>query len=232
MSKAKKTRKFAAVKRVIDTAKDARLKAVKAKQANAEKNKKPDTPQVRDLGAVNTGLFFRYNTALGPPYRVLVDTNFINFSIQNKLELIKSMMDCLYAKSIPCITDCVMAEIEKLGSRFRVALRFVFSFLAPPPLPVSHPNGSSNWCLIFSRASPRSVAKDPRFERIACTHKGTYADDCLVERVTQHPCYIVATCDRDLRRRLRKVPGVPIMYISNHRYSVERMPEAFGAPPV
>lgn len=29
------------------------------------------------------------------------------------------------------------------------------------------------------------IAKDPRFERLPCTHKGTYADDCLVDRVTQ-----------------------------------------------
>lgn len=43
-------------------------------------------------------MFFQYNAALGPPYHILVDTNFINFSIQNKLELVKSMMDCLYAK--------------------------------------------------------------------------------------------------------------------------------------
>jgi len=29
---------------------------------------------------------------------VLIDTNFINFSFQNKLELVSGMMDCLYAK--------------------------------------------------------------------------------------------------------------------------------------
>lgn len=29
------------------------------------------------------------------------------------------------------------------------------------------------------------IAKDPRFERLPCSHKGTYADDCLVQRVTQ-----------------------------------------------
>ena len=63
-----------------------------------------------------------------------------------------------------------------------------------------------------------SIAKDPRFERLPCLHKGTYADDCLVERVTQHKCYIVATCDRDLKRRIRKVPGVPIMFISQRKY--------------
>jgi rRNA-processing protein FCF1 len=50
-----------------------------------------------------------------------------------------------------------------------------------------------------------TLMQDPRFERIPCSHKGTYADDCLVERVKAHRCYLVATCDRDLRRRIRKV---------------------------
>jgi len=29
------------------------------------------------------------------------------------------------------------------------------------------------------------IIKDSRFERLPCFHKGTYADDCLVQRVTQ-----------------------------------------------
>jgi rRNA-processing protein FCF1 len=32
-------------------------------------------------------MFFKHNTQLGPPYQVLVDTNFINFSIRNKVRL-------------------------------------------------------------------------------------------------------------------------------------------------
>ena len=47
---------------------------------------------------VSSALFFQYNTQLGPPFYILVDTNFINFSIKNKLDLFQSMMDCLYAK--------------------------------------------------------------------------------------------------------------------------------------
>lgn len=74
------------------------------------------------------------------------------------------------------------------------------------------------------------IVKDPRFQRITCLHKGTYADDCIVNRVTQHKCYIVATNDRDLRNRIRKITGVPIMYVSQHKYSIERMPDAYGAP--
>ena len=107
-------------------------------------------------------------------------------------------MDCLYAKCIPVILDSVMAELEKLGSKYRVALR---------------------------------MAKDPRFLRMkGYVERGNYADDDLVMMVKQHRCFIVATCDKDLKRRIRKIPGVPIMYISQRKFTIERMPEAFGAP--
>jgi hypothetical protein len=33
---------------------------------------------------------------------------------------------------------------------------------------------------------------------------------------------------RELRGRIRKIPGVPCMYVSGYRYTVERMPEALG----
>ncbi|KAJ9681307.1 hypothetical protein PVL29_020267 [Vitis rotundifolia] len=190
MGKAKKARKFAVMKKMVTSK---ALKKHKEEVLNPTKKDENKEKTSRNVPYVPSALFFKYNTALGPPYRVLVDTNFINFSIQNKLDLEKGMMDCLYAKCTPCITDCVMAELEKLGQKYRVALR---------------------------------IAKDPRFERLLCTHKGTYADDCIVDRVTQHKCYIVATCDRDLKRRIRKVPGVPIMYITKHQYSIERLPEA------
>ncbi|RHY25564.1 hypothetical protein DYB32_008232, partial [Aphanomyces invadans] len=144
--------------------------------------KKKEKEAPRQIDQIPSNLFFKYNADLGPPYNILVDTNFINFSIKNKLEVVSAMMDCLLAKCIPCITDCVMAELEKLGHKYRVALR---------------------------------LAKDPRFERLPCTHKGTYADDCLMQRIQS--------------RRIRKVPGVPIMYIAQRKYAIERMPEANAA---
>ncbi len=67
----------------------------------------------------------------------------------------------LYAKCIPTFTDCTIAELEKLGDKYRLALR---------------------------------VAKDPRWERVKCSHKGTYADDCLVDRVS-----LVSTTKRNRR---------------------------------
>jgi len=218
MTKAKKTRQFAVMKRRIKE-NDPRLQIkMTAQERNRQIKKEADkryrNPQlvakeeekkakkfegtiIHRVEKTPSHLWFSYNTALGPPYRILIDTNFINFSIQNKLDVFTSMMDCLLAKCIPIITDCVIAELEKLGTKYRVALR---------------------------------IAKDPRFERYPCSHKGTYADDCIVNRVKAHRCYIVATCDKDLKRRLRKIPGVPIMYIHQHRYSIERFPDANNAP--
>lgn len=105
---------------------------------------------IKELEKQKVGLFFAHNTQLGPPYHVLIDTNFINFSIQHKLDIFRSLMDVLLAKAIPVVTDCVIAELEKMGHRYRLALK---------------------------------LTKDPRFKHLVCSHKGTYADDCLVDRV-------------------------------------------------
>lgn len=187
MGKAKKTRKFALVKRALQ-ASDARLKK------DTDKPKAADPELARLVPQVSSALFFQFNEAIKPPYQVLLDTNFFNFSIQKKIDIVRGLMDCLYAKCIPMVTDCVMAELEKLGPRFRIALK---------------------------------LAKDPRIQRVRCTHKGTYADDCLVSRVMQHKCFIVATNDADLKRRIRKIPGVPLLSVGGHAYVVERLPDVF-----
>lgn len=64
-------------------------------------------PVLLNSDQIPSNLFFKYNAELGPPYNVLVDTNFINFSIKNKLEVVSAMMDCLLAKCT-CImrTEC------------------------------------------------------------------------------------------------------------------------------
>ncbi|KAL8983847.1 MAG: hypothetical protein Q9177_004863 [Variospora cf. flavescens] len=192
MSRVKKTRKFAAVKRVIGQ-RDARLKQNQSKGSDESKRKSTGDRVVREIPQVSSSLFFQYNTALVPPYSVLVDTNFLSHTVQHKLELLSTMMDCLYAKCIPIITSCVMAELEKLGPKYRIALR---------------------------------IARDERWERLKCDHKGVYADDCLVDRVQKHKIYIVATNDRDLKRRVRKIPGVPIMSVARGKYTIERLPDA------
>ena len=197
MGRVKKTRKVQTVKRMVK-ATDTRT------AAPAQAALKPPTPEpaklgVREVQKTSSAMFFQANSNLRPPYQVLIDTNFLNFSIMNKLDVHKSLMDCLLAKAVPCVTDCVIAELEKLGSKYRLALR---------------------------------LARDPRFQRLTCTHAGSYADDCLVNRVTQHRCYLVGTNDKDLKRRLRKIPGVPLVGVVRGKYTVERMPESITAIPI
>ncbi|KAI1663000.1 Fcf1-domain-containing protein [Daldinia decipiens] len=200
MGVAKKTRKFAQVKRIISR-RDARLKENQTKAATttaaATASSKPSTSADiirRQVPQLPSSLFFQHNEALVPPYSVLVDTNFLSHTVQRKLPLLESMMDCLYAKCTPIITSCVMAELEKLGPKYRIALR---------------------------------IARDERWERLQCDHKGVYADDCIVDRVMKHRVYIVATNDKDLCRRIRKIPGVPILNVARGKYVIERLP---GAP--
>ncbi|KAK6832924.1 fcf1 domain-containing protein [Apiospora arundinis] len=194
MGVAKKVRKFAAVKRVIGK-QDARRRenAKKGEEKNPQNPKsKAKTELVREVPQMPSSMFFQANSALVPPYNVLVDTNFLSHTIQRKLPLLESMMDVLLAKANPIISDCVMGELERLGPKYRLALR---------------------------------IARDPRWERLTCDHKGIYADDCIVNTVMKHRIYIIATNDKDLKNRVRRIPGVPIMSVARGKYVIEKLPE-------
>lgn len=181
------------VKRVL-SAKDARLKVNRAKEAARHEKTDSADGLTRSIPQVPSSLFFQYNTALQPPYQVLIDTNFLSHTVRCKLDLQKALMDCLYASCTPIITSCVMAELEKLPQpKYRIALR---------------------------------IARDERWERLQCDHKGVYADDCIVDRAIKNRIYLVATNDRDLKRRIRKIPGVPLLSVAKGKYVIERLPDA------
>ncbi|ADM11506.1 uncharacterized protein Eint_050570 [Encephalitozoon intestinalis ATCC 50506] len=59
-------------------------------------------------------------------------------------------------------------------------------------------------------------------QRLECDHKGTYADDCIFNRVSAHRCYIVATSDTALRQRIKTIPGVPLITYRGQRCFIER----------
>ena len=201
MGKQKKNRAIK-VKKMI-TKNDVRVKAPVVKQKLQHKQEKENKENKNRITRFHeqhhSSLFFSYNQNLKPPYRVLLDTNFINMALQNKVDIFKGLMDLLLAKCLPMVTDCVLAELEKMGSKYRMALQ---------------------------------LARDPRFGRLTCQHRGTYADDCLCDRVSQHKCYLVATNDKDLKKRIRKIPGVPILFCKRGQFGIERMPLDVSQIPV
>merc|ERR1712014_226463 len=98
---------------------DSRVKEGGVKKKIRKEDK--DKAVLRESTQAHSSLFFQCNTSLKPPYQILLDTNFINMSIQMKLDVFQASMECM--------------------------------------------------------------------------HKGTYADDCICDRVVQHKCYIVGTND-------------------------------------
>ena len=52
--------------------------------------------------------------------------------IESNFVVPQGMMDCLYAECTPMITDCVLAELEKLGQKYRVALKIAKVSGCPP----------------------------------------------------------------------------------------------------
>lgn len=129
------------------------------------------------------------NSAIHPPYHVILDTNFINDCVRKKLVLEEALSDCLEANVKLFVPECVFAELEKLGRVYRVALNMI---------------------------------KNMDVTTLKCLHKGTYADNCILQRVREFKCYVVATSDTNLRQRIKKEPGVPIVYFRGYKCAVER----------
>jgi len=131
-----KTKAFAAVKRMISP-KDARIKkpAPNPNQLPKLERQRKDA-EVRNVAQTPASLFFSHNMSLGPPYHVLIDTNFINFSIQNKLDIMKSLMDCLYAKAPS--RGCHPRAPLPAAARGALLSRWT-AFSHPPRLPLSWP---------------------------------------------------------------------------------------------
>lgn len=74
------------------------------------------------------------------------------------------------------------------------------------------------------------IDKDLQFVWSPWTHKRTNADECLVQKVTQHKCYTVAMVDQYLKRRVQKTSGVlSCIFITTH-YNIEWMLDDYEAP--
>lgn len=132
---------------------------------------------------------FVLDSAIHPPYQVILDTNFINDCIRKKMDLKESILQCLDGDVNLLVPECVFGELEKLGRVYRLALNMI---------------------------------KSLNITKLICQHKGTYADDCIINRVKEFKCYIVATSDVNLRQRIKKVSRAPIVYFKGHRCATER----------
>ncbi|EOB13746.1 rRNA-processing protein FCF1 [Nosema bombycis CQ1] len=71
-----------------------------------------------------------------------------------------------------------------------------------------------------------ALIRGDEINKLKCDHKGTYADDCIVDRITKHRCYVVATSDTALKQRIKEIPGVPIITFRGRKIYVDRFMQA------
>ena len=128
-----------------------------------------------------------YNHLNDSPKIILVDTNFAYFSLKNKIDLFQGIAKCISSEFIICISNCVLLELEKLGPKFRLALRLL---------------------------------RQKKIIQLICLHPPTiiYADDCLFNSIKIKKNIILATCDKDLRKRVWKISSMPILSIKKKQF--------------
>ncbi|KAM3728109.1 rRNA-processing protein [Dirofilaria immitis] len=71
---------------------------------------------------------YRYNFGLEPPYEVLLDGTFAMAALQNKINLREQLPKYLNAEVDIRVTNCVLKELEKLGSTLYGALHICKQF--------------------------------------------------------------------------------------------------------
>lgn len=123
------------------------------------------------------------------PKYVLIDTNFIYFTIKNKISLTDSLIHCLNEIVVPCVSECVLMELEKLGPKFKLALKYL---------------------------------KNRNIIKLNCCHPKNiiYADDCIYNTVNLFRHFVVATCDTNLKKRLRKLSDIKLITIRKNQFKL------------
>ncbi|VDD95126.1 unnamed protein product [Enterobius vermicularis] len=71
---------------------------------------------------------FRYNFGFSPPFRILIDGTFAVAALANKINLREQLPKYLAEEVIICVTPCVLAELERLGTPVYGALHVCKQF--------------------------------------------------------------------------------------------------------
>jgi U3 small nucleolar RNA-associated protein 23 len=156
----------------------------------------------RHKAARRTLAFFRLAFGLAPPYKVLLDGNFLAQAVRMSIEFARLLPKLLHAESVGVgaaaragvflhVTECCLAELRSLG---------------PKGAPV-----------VAAATAGGAIGV------IRCRHKhghaaDTDASECIRQLVgpANAARFLVATQDAQLRDAMRRVAGVPVVLLSQN----------------
>uniref|UniRef100_A0A915EH12 rRNA-processing protein UTP23 homolog n=1 Tax=Ditylenchus dipsaci TaxID=166011 RepID=A0A915EH12_9BILA len=137
--------------------------------------------------------FFRYNYGFQAPHTVLLDGTFCQAALQNKINLREQMPKYLAEEVHMVVTNCVLQELEKLGSTVYGALAICRQFtVAKCP---HKPARTASECI--KHLARRSKTKD-------------------------HAKYFIGSQDDNLLLNLRDLGGIPLMSIKFNTILLEK----------
>lgn len=129
-------------------------------------------------------LVYNHTFKFRQPYQVLVDDQLVLETFNSSFDLVKGLKRTLQAEVKPMITQCCMQQLYE-----------------------SRNQGAIDAAKEFERRRCNHNPKDPKS-----------AEECLLSVVNVNGKnkyrYVVATQDVEIRRKLRKVPGVPLVYMN------------------
>ncbi|KAG7201647.1 hypothetical protein KM043_004377 [Ampulex compressa] len=137
--------------------------------------------------------FFINNFQFRVPYQVLIDGTFAFAAMENKFNIQDQLSKYFQSEVKLLTTPCIISETEKLGS--------------------------------FSKAVNGATQIVKQYAIHKCGHEKNpiTGAKCLLKMVGKNnpSRYIIATQDRDLQEILRKIPGVPLMYLHGRAPNLE-----------
>ncbi|XP_053988703.1 rRNA-processing protein UTP23 homolog [Hylaeus anthracinus] len=142
--------------------------------------------------------FFINNYKFRAPFQILIDGTFAFAALENKFNIQDQLSKYFQAEVKLLTTPCIILETEKLGS--------------------------------FSKAVSGAMQIVKQYPIHKCGHEKHFitGTKCLQSMVGKNNSsrYIVATQDRELQDILRKIPGVPIIYLHGKAPTLEAPSQA------
>ncbi|XP_033219435.1 rRNA-processing protein UTP23 homolog [Belonocnema kinseyi] len=142
--------------------------------------------------------FFKNNFKFREPFQVLLDGTFAYAALEAKFNIKEQLVKYFQAEVKLLTTQCVILETEKL-SRLERKLNGALQIIKKFPL---HKCGHEKNAVSGSKCLKSMVGNDNASR------------------------YIIATQDREFQDRVRKIPGIPLLYLHEKAPTLERPSEA------
>lgn len=170
--------------------------------------------------------YYQMNFKFREPYQLLVDDEIVLESCRVKLDLVKALERTIQAECKPMITQCCMEALYRSENAQAIALAKNFERRRCGHRPAPKGRAAVEAAEAYANKVKQAEARgdEPPKKPDDGSRK---PHDCLWEVIVHNNQnkhrYVVATQKDKLRNRLRRIPAVPMLYLSRSVMVMEPM---------